>query len=116
MNDESLTSTRVHVLRDGEGTIVSLSRVPAAGFEPVAADQPDVLAFARSLTKQKGALAESDLALIRALEDLIDVLIRKGVLCLTDLPDSVQSKLMARRSLRGSLSSLSLLDNDQDTV
>jgi len=116
MTDEPVTSRHVHVLRDGEGRIVSLSRVSAAGFEPRAADHPDVQAFARSFTTQKSALAESDLALIRALEDLIDVLIRKGILCLTDFPDSVQTKLMARRNLRGSLSSLSLLDNDRDTV
>lgn len=116
MSNDTGASAQIYVLRDGEDKIVSLSRLPAAGFEPVAADLPEVQAFARSLTKQKNALAESDLALIRALEDLIDVLIRKSVLRLTDLPDSVQTKLMARRSLRGSLGSLSLLDNDQDTV
>jgi len=116
MTNESVIPAQVHVLRDGAGRIVSLSRHPAAGFEPCAADQPDVLAFVRSLAPQKSALAESDLALIRALEDLIDVLIRKDVLRLTDLPESVQTKLMSRRRLRGSLGTLNLLDGDQDTV
>ena len=115
MTDEQAPS-RVYVLRDGEGRIVSLSRQPAAGFESCAAELPEVQAFARSLVPQKRALVDSDLALIRALEDLINVLIHKGVLCLTDLPDSVQTKLMARQRLRGSLSSLRLLDGDQDMV
>ena len=35
---------------------------------------------------------------------------------LTDLPDSVQTKLLSRRRLRGSLRSLSLLGNDGDDL
>ena len=39
-------------------------------------------------------------------EDLIDVLIEKNVIMLTDLPGPAQQKLMARRHLRGRLSNL----------
>lgn len=105
----------VYVRRDGGGKIVSISRVPEAGHpERCAADQDDVQTFVQALVPRRSALLESDLSLIRALEDLIDVLIHKEVLRLTDLPDSVQTKLTARRKLRGSLHSLNLLGDEQD--
>lgn len=107
----------IYVRRDAAGDIVSLSRVPAADHpEACSADKVEVVAFLKRLSPRNAALLESDLSLIRALEDLIDVLIHKDVLRLTDLPDSVQTKLLSRRRLRGSLRSLSLLGNDADDL
>jgi hypothetical protein len=103
----------VFIRRDEQNRIISVSRVPAPDHvESSSADRTEVIAFIGGLSPRKAALLESDLSLIRALEDLIDVLIRKDVLRLTDLPDSVQAKLLARRNLRGSLTSLNLLDED----
>ena len=104
---------KVYVQRDAAGQIVSLSRL-ASKYQPeqCLAESPDVIAFLQKLSPRNAALQESDLSLIRALEDLIDVLIRKEVLRLTDLPDSVQTKLLSRRRLRGSVRSLSLLGDD----
>lgn len=108
----------VYVRRDASGQIVSISReANAEHVEGCAADRPDVALFIQRLTPLRSAMLESDLSLIRALEDLIDVLIRKDVLRLTDLPDSVQAKLLSRRRLRGSLNSLRLLgDEEQETL
>lgn len=36
----------------------------------------------------------------RAMEDLIEVLIEKGLLLFTDLPEPVQNKILFKRSLR----------------
>lgn len=118
MTDGSTDEGVVYVRRDEAGQIVSLSRAARIDHSEVRpSDHPEVTAFAQSLLPHKAALLESDLALIRALEDLIDVLIHKDVLRLTDLPESVQTKLTARRQLRGSLRSLRLLgDESDDTV
>lgn len=59
-----------------------------------------------------GKIAESDQALIRVVEDLIDTLIRKDLLHFTDLPEAAQAKLLERRSLRRSVNALSLLKDD----
>lgn len=94
-----------------------MSRVPADDHpEACPADRIEVVAFLKLLSPRNAALLESDLSLIRALEDLIDVLIQKDVLRLTDLPVSVQTKLLSRRRLRGSLRSLSLLGSDGDVL
>ena len=107
----------VYVRRDASGQILSISREasPEHG-ECCAADRPEVALFIQRLAPRQAAMLESDLSLIRALEDLIDVLIRKDVLRLTDLPDSVQAKLLSRRRLRGSLNSLQLLGDDEETL
>lgn len=46
------------------------------------------------------ALADSDLALVRGLEDLIYVLVNKEVIAFTDLPEPVQQQLLYRERLR----------------
>lgn len=46
------------------------------------------------------ALSESDAGLSRVLEDLIDVLISRGVIKFTDLPEAAQAKLLERRETR----------------
>lgn len=48
-------------------------------------------------------LAASDIAIARTTEDLIDVLVAKGVIALTDLPKSSQDRLAKRQADRGKL-------------
>lgn len=49
------------------------------------------------------ALAASDADLARVTEDLIVVLVKKGVILFTDLPEAVQGKLLDRETLRNRL-------------
>lgn len=107
----------VWVQRNSNGGIQSISLVATADHaERIDSDADELIAFTRSLTPKQAALLESDLSLIRVIEDLIDVLIHKDVLRFTDLPDRVQAKLLERRKLRGSMHSLNLLGDDQDTI
>lgn len=43
---------------------------------------------------------QSDIDLIRVIEDLVDILIAKSVISINDLPSPVQKKLLNRKSLR----------------
>jgi hypothetical protein len=63
------------------------------------------------------ALAATDQELARVTEDLIGVLVKKGVILFTDLPAAVQAKLLDREALRSRLQSpsVSLLSED-DTL
>jgi hypothetical protein len=61
------------------------------------------------------ALSQSDTGLARVLEDVIDVLINRGVIQFTDLPDQAQLKLLERRQTRASLSNrLQLLPEEDE--
>ena len=51
----------------------------------------------------------------RVLEDLIDVLITRGLIQFTDLPEAAQEKLLERRETRANLADrLNLYPNDSD--
>lgn len=66
-------------------------------------------------TEPAQVLSQSDTELARVLEDLIDVLIGKGLLQFTDLPEAAQKKLLNRRTTRGKLShSLELLPGEDE--
>ena len=65
------------------------------------------------------ALNESDVALARVLEDVIDVLITRGVIQFTDLPQAAQVKLLERRETRANLKDrldLYPLDGDRGLI
>lgn len=108
-----------YVLRDDDGQVVALSEVPLED-DPEYLDpgDPEVLAFfARASGNETAIQADefvaSDLAFIRVIEDVVEVLIRKGVLTLSDLPGPAQDKMMARRALRHWLSGVAgVVDDD----
>ena len=75
---------------------------------PVPDDDADV---------QHRALADSDAGLARVTEDLIDILITRGVIQFTDFPPGAQAKLLQRRLTRSTLSQrLKLLDEGGDLI
>lgn len=59
---------------------------------------------------------ETDIALIRVIEDLIDTLIDRGLIRFTDLPIAAQTKLTERRSWRSSMRDTQLLDDDEHVI
>lgn len=57
----------------------------------------------------------SDLDMIRVYEDLIDILIAKRVILLTDFPPAAQEKIVRRKRLRASLAPLSGMFSPDDS-
>jgi hypothetical protein len=63
------------------------------------------------------ALSDSDAGLARVAEDLIDILINRGVIQFTDFPPAAQAKLLERRQTRATLSRrLQLLDDETGLI
>lgn len=55
--------------------------------------------------------------MVRVLEDLIEVLMRKGLLSITDLPPTAQSKLISRAKARRTLGTLDdLIAEDEPLI
>ena len=106
-----------YIVRGENGRIVAASNVPLDGpCEQVPADSPELRAFIDDLGGENKVFESSDMKMIRAIEDVIDLLISKNIICITDLPAAVQTKLMERRSLRHSLNSLNLLGEDEQGI
>ena len=105
-----------YVKRDELGQITSASLGPAQGLDELPAGSPELLEFMRRMGLEHSTLEQSDMRLVRVLEDLIDLLIDRDVIRFTDLPLPAQEKLMERRSIRQSLGALNLLGGGNETI
>lgn len=109
-----------YVQRDQSGSIaaVSMEKTDSAPewLEPDAPQMKEYLlklAGGGHTPELAHALEESDQALIRVVDDLVNVLVENNMIRFTDLPEAAQQKLLERRSLRQSLTALKLLGDDE---
>lgn len=109
-----------YVRRNAAGEINALLQAAGPDAEEyLPAHHPEVTRFLGIPPDLQTMFSILDEEFIRVLEDLIDVLIAKNVLRMTDLPEEVQSKLLIRRQLRNALpnSRLHILsDSDQGLI
>ena len=88
---------------DGDGRLLSLHREAAAGNELwLEPDDPRVLEFLAPSGPgaPAGPFARLDADFVRVIEDVIDTLIMRNVINLTDLPAEAQAKLLQRKGER----------------
>jgi len=97
-----------YIRRDTDGRIASLHREAADTAEFLADEHPDVQAFVGNAASAREDFSRLDADFVRVIEDVIDTLIVKNVINITDLPDQAQAKLFARKSFRERVSQSSL--------
>lgn len=93
----------LYAIRNEEGRIVSLSETHTSGAEAVDIKNKEVLEFLSINDDEFSAeefLEQSDTAVARIFEDLVDVLISKNIIMFTDLPEMAQKKLLSRKLAR----------------
>ena len=90
------------IRRNASGAIDSLHRRDEGGAEFLPDDHPDVRAFlgASAPPPASEGFASLDADFIRVIEDVIDTLISKNVINVTDLPVEAQTKLFGRKGYR----------------
>jgi hypothetical protein len=107
-----------YVQRDAEGQLLRVEAAAFDGFtDMVPADNAEIQEwFADDVVENSlKQLKQSDLDMIRVLEDLIEVLTAKGVFSITDLPPGAQAKLLNRSTARKALGGLNnLIEEDED--
>lgn len=106
-----------YVMRNADGHIIAVLSEAVEGAEEVAPNDNELQRFLSQESPEQRAqkeLMESDLGLIRVIEDLIDVLIERGAMMFTDFPEPVQRKLLARRGMRKEFSYMDELFNNDD--
>lgn len=110
-----------YVSRGPDGKVTALFESPRqeAG-EELPVSHPDIAEFlstAGGTTQDaRQQLVQSDLDMIRVIEDLIELLIQKGTILITDLPEGAQEKLMQRQKLRGMLSFMDVSSGEEDDI
>ena len=108
-----------YALRNADGVITSLHAMPGPGHEEkLPANHPDVLQF---LTwdpdvDQPRIPLQSDLKLIRVIEDVIDLLVSRNIIMFTDLPEAAREKIMQHKTLRDRLQGSASILNDEGGI
>jgi hypothetical protein len=95
-----------YVRRNAEGQIESLHRSGEASAEFLAEGHEEIRAFMGGPSPADFDQLDADF--VRVIEDVIDTLIVKNILNITDLPEQAQAKLFARKSFRERVSKSSL--------
>lgn len=92
----------VFVKRDDEQKICAIcSKDSEANLEEIADNHPEVINFLMLNGIDKSLMfLKSDLDLIRVLEDLIVILMKKNMISITDFPNAVIEKLILRNKIR----------------
>lgn len=94
----------LYIERNSDGKIVALHQTPSEDVtEQKTLLDEEIIEFLSKDNKLDSwiqLLSLSDVSIIRVLEDLIDVLIKKNVIMLTDLPEEARSKLKERKRVR----------------
>ena len=106
----------LYVERDKDGKIIALHKSPDpnAGERKSTMDE-EILDFLNgNVDTDPGIqfLALSDIGIIRILEDLIHLLIRKNVILFTDLPEDAQAKIRERKRVREVMTPQDLMVDD----
>jgi len=98
-----------YVRRNADQSISSLHRERTAEAPEFLDDfHPDVQAFVGHVARAPEDFNRLDAGFVRVIEDVIDTLIVKNVINITDLPAEAQAKLIARKSFRERVSKSSL--------
>ena len=112
-----------YVIRDADGKIVQVFDQPVSGkAEQVSTESEDYKRFvddhaAHTAEELRRQLAASDTGMARLVEDLIDVLIGKGVIKFTDLPPAAGAKYLERQSTRERMHAFkSLIVDEKDII
>jgi len=104
---------------DTEGRIIRLTLSPGPQSRPILATDPAVADFLQRSgdgTPTEALLELTDPGIARVTEDLIALLVDKGLLLITELPEAAQAKLIERRRLRGKLGDETPVLTDDDIL
>ena len=102
--------------RNAAGQIDSLHLISTAEANEYADPNSDeVRQFLGSTEHASGQFTALDANFVRVVEDMIDTLVAKNIINITDLPPQAQAKIMARKSFRErvSQSPLQVLEKHQ---
>lgn len=99
----------VYVMRDANNHITAiLNKDPEKKLEKLPSNNKEVITFlAQCELETQSTFLKADLELIRVIEDLIQILIAKNVISITDFPISAIEKLVARNKIREQYKGLS---------
>lgn len=106
----------LYVQRNSKGEIIAVQRdADKPGMECKSSVDDEILQFLGN-TEMSGSilhvLASTDTKIIRILEDIIELLVKKNIIMFTELPEAAQVNLRERRHMRQLISKESFIVDD----
>ena len=96
-----------YVERNEAGGVIAIYKEDTGkNLESLEDNHPDILNFLQRSSDAEFAIKElqqSDIEMIRVVEDLIEILIEKNIIVFTDLPLATQTKILQRKKIREKL-------------
>lgn len=110
-----------YVKRDSAGAVIAAYANEDDAQQGGAAEwleptDPALLALIGHGEAADARLAASDLEMVRVIEDLIDILVEKNIVTVTEFPAAAQAKLATRQRLRGNMAKLQGLFEDDGLI
>lgn len=104
-------NSMVYVQRDEHGRLLRVEYQPFEGMtDNLAVESDELKAWLNAKEEVRARLASlhsSDLELVRVLEDVVSVLVERGIIQYTDLPEAARIKLDQRAVARAEIEGLS---------
>ena len=106
----------LYIKRNNDGNIIALLNKPETGVsEQKSIMDEEIIEFLNKSVDTDPwmqLLSLSDIGIIRILEDLIDILIRKNIILFTELPEKAQKKIRERKQIRKKIDTDHLMVDD----
>lgn len=106
----------LYIERNPDGSIAAICQSPSEkATEQKSLMDEEILAFLgkdKDIDSWVQLLSLSDVSIIRVIEDLIDVLVKKNIIMHTDLPEEARDKLNERKKVRKRMDSDLLVVDD----
>jgi len=109
----------IYIKRNANNEIEDLQFSNLPGYTQTSLFEPEIKAFLENTQNEeliKKVLTNLDLDMVRVIEDMVNLMVEKGLILFTDLPEPVQNKLMFKRSLRKSLKPEHSLIEEEETL
>lgn len=105
-----------YVLKNTTGEIIAASPEvnPGQGWEAIEDNPQDYIKFLEKSLEKSEPFRQSDMQLVRVLEDLINLLIDRSIIRFTDLPMTAQKRLNDRESMRKHTNLTGLIDETSE--
>jgi hypothetical protein len=106
-----------YIFKNADGKIAgSASEKLGENWIFIEGDAKEYLEYLESSLAEHAPFRESDIQLARVLEDLISILIDRGMLRFTDFPAEAQKRLNYRQSMRKKNRLLGIVDESQGFI
>lgn len=106
------------VRRDENGKVMAVFAAEQPDAVEMLPDRhPEVVAFLMGADEHAADLVRSDLEMARVIEDVIELLIQRNVLQITDFHEKVRERLLHRREARNRLARIAeLIPPEEDDI